>query len=67
VVSRSCISAYSSSGSFSEKCHRKMFTKGSVKACAFSMLLLAQVPCEVLGGGEGFLTCFIFLVAFHRE
>jgi hypothetical protein len=32
-----------------------------------SSLLLAQVPCDVLSGGEGFLTCFVFLVAFHRE
>jgi hypothetical protein len=30
------------------------------------MLLLAQVPCDVPNGG-GFLTCFIFLVAFHGE
>jgi hypothetical protein len=30
-------------------------------------LLLAQVPCDVLSGGEGFLTCFILLVAFHME
>jgi hypothetical protein len=34
---------------------------------AFSTLLLAQVPCDVLSGVEGFLTRFIFLVAFHRE
>jgi hypothetical protein len=52
---------------FSEECSRKAFAKCSAKACDFSMLLLAQVPCDVLIGGEGFLTCFIFLVAFHRE
>jgi hypothetical protein len=39
----------------------------SVQQYAFSTLLLAQVPCDVLSGGEGFLTCFIFLVTFHRE
>jgi hypothetical protein len=32
-------------------------------ACALLALLLAAVPC----GAEGFLTCFISLVAFHRE
>jgi hypothetical protein len=35
-------------------------------ACAFSTLLLAQVPRDVQSG-EGFLTCFSFLVAFQRE
>jgi hypothetical protein len=45
----------------------KSFAKCSAKACAFSALLLAQVPCDVLNGGEGFLTCFIFLIVFLRE
>jgi hypothetical protein len=45
----------------------KTFAKCSAKACAFLTLLLAQVPCNVLSGGEGFLICFIFLVTFHRE
>jgi hypothetical protein len=30
--------------------------------CFFTLL-----PCDVLSVGEGFLICFIFLVAFHRE
>jgi hypothetical protein len=36
-----------------------------------SMLLrrcfLPQVPCDVLSGGQDFLTCSIYLVAFYRE
>jgi hypothetical protein len=43
------------------------FVKCSAKACAFSTLLFAQVPCGVLSGGENFLTYFIRLVAFHKE
>jgi hypothetical protein len=35
----------------------KKFAKCSAKACDFSTLLLAQVPCDVLSGGEGLLTC----------
>jgi hypothetical protein len=38
----------------------------SESVCFFN-IAFAQVPCDVLSGGEGFLTCFIFLVAFHRE
>jgi hypothetical protein len=45
----------------------KTFAKCSAKECAFSTILLAQVPFDVLSGGEGFLTYFIFLVAFHKE
>jgi hypothetical protein len=34
------------------------------KACAFSALLLAQVPCDVLSGGEDFFYPFHFLGRF---
>jgi hypothetical protein len=37
------------------------------KACAFSTLLLAQIPCDVRSGEEGFLTRFIFLISFQRN
>jgi hypothetical protein len=45
----------------------KKFAKCSAKACDVSTLLLAPVPCDTLSGAEGFLTSFIFLVAFHKE
>jgi hypothetical protein len=66
VVSRSWFKASSSPGSFSDGCGWKMFAKCSAKACS-STSLFAKIPCDVVSGGEGFLTCFIFLVAFHRE
>jgi hypothetical protein len=37
-----------------------------MKACAFSTLLLAEVPCDILSS-EVFLIGFCFLVSFHRE
>jgi hypothetical protein len=46
---------------------RDVVEKLLLSVLAFSMFHLAQVPCDVLGGGEGFFTCFIFLVTFHRE
>jgi hypothetical protein len=45
----------------------KTFAKCSAKACDFSKFLFVQVPYDVRSGGEGFLTCFIYLVAFHME
>jgi hypothetical protein len=45
----------------------KKFNKCLEKACAFSTLHFAQVPCDVLSGGEGFLSCFIFFGRFPQE
>jgi hypothetical protein len=60
--SESCISS-STSDSYSEECWWKAFVKFSAKPCALSTL----IPCYVLSNREGFLACFILLIAFHRE
>jgi hypothetical protein len=39
-------------GSISQGCGSKTFAKCSEKVYAFWALLLAQVPCDVLSGGE---------------
>jgi hypothetical protein len=38
-----------------------------VKACAFLTLLLVHLAYDVVIGEEVFLTCFSFMVTFHRE
>jgi hypothetical protein len=46
----------------------KTDTRCSVNAWAsFSVGLLAQVPCCVWRGGEGFVACYRYLVVFHKE
>jgi hypothetical protein len=38
-----------------------------VKACAFSALVRAHVPCDILMGVEVCVTVFNVLVVFHRK
>jgi hypothetical protein len=44
-----------------------METRCSANAWAFSVALRSQVPCGVRRGEEGFVTCFRYLVVFHKE
>jgi hypothetical protein len=63
--STSCVSASSSAGSFSEQCGWQAFAKVQQKRVLLRRCFLPEFPV-MPSGGEGFLTCFIFLVAFHR-
>jgi hypothetical protein len=42
-------------------------TRCSANAWAVSVGLLAQVPCGVRRGGEGFVVCLRYSVVFHKE
>jgi hypothetical protein len=60
-VSRSWIRSFSSSGEFPKGWGWKTCSKCLAKAWTSSALFLAQVPCDVLSGGEDFGDLFDFL------